>query len=123
MDNKIEFVEALKQRSKIYALRIIKLFKGLPKTGEARILGKQVLRSATSVAANYRAACRARSQAEFFSKISIVIEEADESIFWLELLMESKIIDEVKCQEMIAEMTEMLKIFSKARKTLSSSKP
>ena len=84
--NKIEQIEVLKQRTKDFALRIIRLFQALPKTDEARIIGKQLLRSTTSVASNYRAACRARSDAEFFSKISIVVEEADETLFWLELL-------------------------------------
>ncbi|HRP89130.1 MAG TPA: four helix bundle protein [Edaphocola sp.] len=69
--NKIEQIEALKRRTKDFTLRIIRLFQALPKTDEARIIGRQLLRSTTSVAANYRAACRARSDAEFFSKISI----------------------------------------------------
>lgn len=83
--NKIEKSEAFKLRTKQLSLRVIKLFQALPKTDEARILGKQLLRSSTSVAANNRAACWARSKAEFFSKISIAVEEADETLFWLEL--------------------------------------
>lgn len=88
----IEKIEAFKRRTKLLSLRIIKLFQALPKTDEARIIGKQLLRAATSVAANYRAACRSRSEAEFFSKISIVVEEADETLFWLEILNEAKIV-------------------------------
>lgn len=85
----IEFREQMKQRTKTFALRVIRLFQALPKTSEAAVIGKQLLRSATSVAANYRAACRSRSNAEFYSKISIVIVEADESLFWLEILTEA----------------------------------
>lgn len=84
--NKLEKIEVFKKRTKEFALRIIKLYQHLPKNDEARIIGKQLLRSATPVAAYYRAACRARSDAEFFSKISIVVEEADESLFWLEII-------------------------------------
>ena len=80
MDN-IEFREQLKKRTKNFALRIIRLYQSLPTTMEAQIIGKQLLRSGTSVPANYRAACRGRSNAEFYSKISIVIEETDESLF------------------------------------------
>ena len=80
MDN-IEFREQLKKRTKNFALRIIRLYQSLPTTMEAQIIGKQLLRFGTSVAANYRAACRGRSNAEFYSKISIVIEETDESLF------------------------------------------
>ena len=69
-------------RTKRFALRILKLFRSLPKTEEARILGRQLLRSGTSIGANYRAACRARSRAEFIAKLGIVLEEADETVFW-----------------------------------------
>lgn len=73
--------EELKKRSKAFAIRIVKVFRSLPKTEDARIIGRQVLRSGTSVAANYRAVCRARSKAEFISKIGVVVEEADETVF------------------------------------------
>ena len=79
--------ELLKSRTKKFSLEMIKLFRALPKTEEARIIGKQVLRSSTSVAANYRAACRAKSQADFIAKLGIVEEEADETGFWLEMLI------------------------------------
>lgn len=92
MEENFDFRVAMQLRTKQFALRIIKLFQALPKTDEARIIGKQLLRSATSIAANYRSTCRSRSGKEFFSKLSIVIEEADESMFWLELLGESQII-------------------------------
>jgi four helix bundle protein len=73
-------------------MRVIRLFQHLPRSTEAQVLGKQLLRAATSVGANYRAAGRARSKAEFVAKIGIVVEEADETIFWLECLMESGIV-------------------------------
>ncbi len=117
--DKIEITEALLKRSKQFALRIVKLYQALPKTGECQVIGKQLLRCGTSVAANYRAACRSRSKAEFFSKISIVIEETDETLFWMELLVESKIVPEKKLQPLLKEATELLSIFSSARKTLS----
>jgi four helix bundle protein len=81
--------EELRGRTKRFALRIIRLFQHLPRSPDAQTLGKQLLRSGTSVGANYRAAGRARSKAEFTSKIAIVVEEADETVFWLECLVES----------------------------------
>ena len=83
--------EALKKRTKAFAVDIVKLFRELPKTDEGTIVGKQLLRSGTSVAANYRAVCRARSKAEFTSKMGIVVEEADETVFWLEMLKDTAI--------------------------------
>lgn len=113
------FNEALRNRTKDYALRIIRLFQSLPKTGECQIIGKQLLRSGTSVAANYRSCCRARSKAEFIAKLCIVIEEADESLFWMELLTESKIVKPEKLQDLQNEAMELLSIFSTARKTIT----
>jgi four helix bundle protein len=81
----------LLKRTKNFALDNIRFFKSLPKTDEARIIGKQLLRSSTSVASNYRAACRSRSRQEFYAKICIVVEESDETLFWLELLADSGI--------------------------------
>ncbi len=111
----IDKIEAFKQRTKVLALRIIKLFQALPKTEEARIIGRQLLRSATSVAANYRACCRARSDREFFSKISIVVEEADETLFWLELLSEAQIIPNEKLTPLLKEYEEVVKITNSIR--------
>lgn len=113
---KNNFIEDFKKRTKDFTLRNIKVFQSLPKTDEARIIGKQLLRSASSVGANYRAVCRARSQAEFYSKLSITIEEADETLFWLEILVESKIVAENKLTELMKESEEIIKILSKARK-------
>jgi four helix bundle protein len=118
--SKVEFAEGLKSRTKKFAIEIIFLYRRLPKTEEARIIGRQLLRSATSVASNYRAVCRARSDNEFFSKISIVVEEADETIFWLELLLESKIYETEK--EIIQEANEILAVMSTSRKTMKLKK-
>ena len=113
------FINALKDRTKQYVLRSIKLFRALPSTEEARIVGKQFLRSASSVGANYRAVCRSRSQKEFFSKLSITIEQADESLFWLEIISESGILPLDKLNKLMQESEEIVKILSKARATAS----
>ena len=110
--NKIEKIEAFKLRTKQFAIRIIKLFQNLPKTDEARVIGKQLLRSATSTAANYRAACRARSDADFFSKISIVLEEADETLFWIEILIETEIMNGERLKPLYIEAEEIVKIIN-----------
>src|SRR5215213_10212801 len=109
--------EILKNRTKQFAIRIVKLFRALPKNDEARIIGKQVLRSGTSVAANYRAVCRARSNAEVISKIGSVVEEADETVFWLELLVETEIIGIQKMESLINEANELLAIFAASQIT------
>jgi four helix bundle protein len=93
------------------------MFRALPRTDEARVLGRQVLRSGTSVAANYRAACRARSKAEFAAKLGVAVEEADETIFWLELLIESKVIPEARMKPLLAEANELLAILSASHRT------
>ena len=114
--SKIEFIESLKARTKSLAVRIIKMYASVSKSDEGKIVGKQILRSATSVAANYRAACRARSQAEFFAKMSIVVEEADETLFWLEILEQSNLVSTDKLKDLKTEITALLSIFAKARK-------
>src|ERR1035438_7439907 len=103
--------EELQSRTKRFALRIVKLYRSLPKSDEARILGKQLLRSGTSIGANYRAACRARSRAEFIAKLGIVLEEADETVFWLEVMRESGIFTETKLRDIVQEARELLSIF------------
>lgn len=116
---KVEFVEALKERFKQFVIRSTKLYQALPKTGEAKIFGNQFLRSASSSAANYRAACRARSAKEFYAKISIVNEELDESQFWLEIITETGILEKKKVESLYNEAKELLAIITKARKTSS----
>ena len=119
-NNKIDFIIALKARTKQFVLDSIGFYQKLPKTEEARIIGRQFMRSSSSVGANYRAACRSRSKAEFHSKISIVIEEADESAFWLEILSDSKIVNAVDVTELLKEANEILAIVARARKTISN---
>ena len=109
--------EELKVRSKRFAIRIVKLFRSLPRTDDARIIGKQVLRAGTSVAANYRAVCRARSKAEFIAKIGIVVEEADETTFWLELLVDTEIVRESRMRGLMNEANELLAIFAASQYT------
>ncbi len=109
--------EELKQRTKKFAIRVINLFRSLPRSEEARIISKQVLRSGTSVAANYRAVCRARSKAEFIAKLGIVVEEADETVFWFELLIEAGIVRERRMQNLLTEANELLAIFAASQYT------
>lgn len=96
----------LKLRTKSFALRIVRLYRDLPRSEEARIIGRQILRSGTSVGANYRAACRSRSKAEFISKISVVLEEADETAFWLELLLGAGVFSNQKLSPLLEEAQE-----------------
>jgi four helix bundle protein len=101
----------LRNRTRQFALAVVRLCRTLPRTDEARILGKQLLRSGTSVGANYRAACRARSRAEFIAKLGIVLEEADETVFWLELLVEADIGNREKVSSLVKEADELTSIF------------
>ena len=103
--------EAMKLRTKNFALRVLRLYRSLPRTNEARILGTQLLRCSTSVGANYRAACRGRSHAEFTAKLGIVLEEADEALFWLELLQEGRIFPGEKLRDLQQEANELVSIF------------
>ena len=112
--------EILKKRTKAFSIRIVKLFRALPTTDEARVIGRQVLRSGTSFAANYRAVCRARSKAEFVAKIGVVVEEADETVFWLELLNDLGIITVSKLQALLQEANELLAIFAASQRTARS---
>ncbi len=107
----------LRDRTKRFALRVIKLCDSLPKTDTARTIRQQLLRSGTSVAANYRAVGRARSQAEFIAKMGVVVEEADESVFWLELLVESGIVRKNRLDSLITEANELVSIFVASQKT------
>jgi four helix bundle protein len=109
--------DELKLRTKNFALRIVKVFQALPRSEEARTLGKQLLRSGTSVAANYRAVCRSRSKAEFVARLGIVVEEIDETVFWLELLIESEIISQVRLGDLQREANELLAIFVSSQLT------
>jgi len=103
--------EDLIERTKRFALRVIRLFVSLPKTGEAQVLGKQLLRSGTSVGANYREAHRARSRAEFAAKCGDSLREIEESAYWLELLEESGILPAKKLKDLRTEANELTAIF------------
>lgn len=109
----------MKQRTKEFALRIVKLVQALPKNDIGRIVGNQLLRSATSIAANYRAACRARSRAEFISKLGTVVEESDESCFWLELIIESGLMKKELVQGLLREANEITAIMYSTRNSAS----
>lgn len=112
--------QELRKRTKDFALRIIRMCRTIPSTREANIINNQILRSSTGIAANYRAVGLARSKAEFISKLGIVIEEADETVFWLELLGDSGIVQASKLRELLAEGNELVAIFLASRKTAKS---
>ena len=109
----------LQERAKKFALRVLKLIERLPNTVGGRVLANQLARSATSVSANYRAACRARSSAEFSSKLGTVAEEADESLHWLELNRDDSFIPEKRIDPLLAEAAELTAIFTAGRRTSS----
>jgi four helix bundle protein len=109
--------DVLKERTKQFALRIIRVIRSLPPGMEGRVIGHQLLRSGMSVAANYRAVCRARSRPEFLSKLAITIEEADESAFWLELLVDSGLLSEPKLRDLRSEANQLVAIFNASRTT------
>ena len=110
----------LVSRTKMFALRVVKMFSALPKTAEARVLGNQVLRSGTSVGANYREAQRARSKPEFISKIGDCLNELDESAYWLELLAEANIVRPSKLVPLRDECNQLLAIFTTISKKAKS---
>lgn len=114
--------EQMKQRTKEFAKRIIKLCRQLPNNTEGRLIGNQLFRSGTSVGANYRSACRARSRADFISKLSIVEEEADESLFWLEIIKEMEILYAPFMDSLMAENNEIITILVSSIKTSKRNK-
>ena len=110
--------EGFKRRTKLLGLRVIRLVEALPEGKTAEILGRQLLRSATSVGANYRAACRGRSVADLIAKLSIVEEEADETLYWLELLVEAGVMPQERLADLIAETNEIVAMTVSSIKTL-----
>jgi four helix bundle protein len=114
--------EEMKQRTKLFALGIIQLVESLPKGRITEVLGRQLLRSGTSVGSNYRSACRAKSIADFISKMGIVEEEADESLYWMELLVEAGIEVNMKMEALMKEAGELLAITVASIKTAKKSK-
>ncbi|MCK5326998.1 MAG: four helix bundle protein [Candidatus Latescibacteria bacterium] len=109
--------EELKQRTRQFALRIIRLVESLPKERTAEVIARQLLRSGTSVGANYRAACRAKSTHDFISKMGIVEEEADETLYWMEVLSEADIVESEKLALLMKEADELLAIVVASIKT------
>jgi four helix bundle protein len=114
--------EELKKRTKDFSLRIIKLHGELSKSKVGEIIGNQLLRAGTSVGANYRAACRAKSDADFIYKIQIVEEEADESAYWIELISESEILNKCRLEKLLQEANELTAIFTSCGKTAKQRK-
>jgi four helix bundle protein len=110
----------MKKRTKAFALRVIKLASTLSKDFVGRRLGDQLLRSGTSVAANYRAACRARSKADFINKLSVAEEEADESVFWMELLVESGLVPQRRLENLRDEANQLTAILVASRRTVKA---
>jgi four helix bundle protein len=107
----------LTQRTRKFALRVIRLVEALPKTRTAEVIGKQLLRAGTSVGANYRAACRAKSTRDFIYKMGLVEEEADESLYWMELLLEAGLVKLERLQPLMVEADELIAITVASIKT------
>ena len=101
----------LKTRTKAFGLRVLKLVRHLPRETGAEVVGRQLIRSALSVGANYRSACRGRSRAEFMAKLGIVLDEADESAHWLEIIIEDGMLPTTKVNALLAEANELTAIF------------
>jgi four helix bundle protein len=114
--------DELKLRTKNFALRISTLVDALPDTTAGKIVAHQLFKSSTSIAANYRAVCRGRSKAEFQSKLHIVLEEADESEFWLEFIIDSYLLPKEKVKNLLQEAGELTAIFAKSYHTVSTNK-
>jgi four helix bundle protein len=112
--------DELKKRTKQFALRILKLVAALPNTVQGQAIASQLVRAGTAVAANYRASCRGRSKAEFIAKIGTVEEEADESAFWLELIIEGGLLRQQVVQPLLTEAGELTKIMAKSRISASA---
>jgi len=113
--------EEMKARTKAYAVRIVKLVQALPRNRECDVLGGQLLRAGNSVGANYRAVCRARSTADFINKLRIVEEECDESLFWMEVLIEARLVKASRLRNLMTEGEEILRIVVSSAKTARTS--
>ena len=107
----------LKARTKRFAVDVIVLCREMPSTPDGRELARQLFRAGTSVASNYRAACRGRSRAEFIAKLGIVLEESDESLFWLELIVDSKMKPSARIEKLLDEANQLTAIFTTSLKT------
>ncbi len=111
--------EALKTRTKMFALRAVSLSEALPETRTGRIIANQLIRAATSVGANYRAACRSRSAKDFTNKLGMVVEESDESAYWIELAIEAQLVQERRVADLLNEANELTAIFVASHRTAS----
>jgi four helix bundle protein len=112
--------DALKRRTKQFALDVLRFARGLPVTEDARIIGRQLIRSGTGVASGYRSACRSRSRAEFIARVGVVLDEADESALWLEILDESAVCRTHETRRLIKESNELIAIFAQSSITAKS---
>src|SRR3954447_4371691 len=115
--------DELKARTKAFAIRVFRLGEALPQTIQGKAVANQIIRSATSVAANYRAACRARSRAEFAAKIGLVEEEADETLFWLELIIDTELLSVDRIEPLRREADELVAIMASSRKSAVANRP
>jgi four helix bundle protein len=115
--DKFEFARQMQGRTKKFAIDIVRLTRKLPRNAEAFIIRKQIMRSATSTAANYRAACRSRTRREFIAKLGVVIEETDETLFWLEIVSELSLLDKNTVEPLQKESGEILAILLTSRQT------
>jgi four helix bundle protein len=118
MNTKMNDVQPLKQRTKAYALRIIRLYNALPRQPDAQVIGKQLLRSGTSVGANYREGQRSRSSAEMAAKFGLCVQELEESAYWMELLIESGILPEASLAELLDETYQLIAILTSSIKRI-----
>ena len=109
--------EEFKKRTKLFALRVIRLCETLPRFRTSDVIGRQLLRCGTSVGANYRSVCRAKSKADFIAKMAIVAEECDEAIYWMELMIEASLADEKRIVDLKAEANEILSMVVASIKT------
>jgi four helix bundle protein len=112
--------QQLKARTKAFAVRLFKVVDALPRSVAGQTVGRQLIRSATSVGANYRAACRAQSRADFAAKLSIVVEESDETLYWLELIQETGMVKAELLRDIISEANELVAIMLASRKTVKA---
>ncbi len=119
----MDSAEELRERTKQFSLRIIRLFRQIPWQNDAHVIAKQLLRSGTSIGANYRAACRARSRNEFIAKLCIVVEEADETVYWLELLHDAELVPPDKLGGLLREAKELAAIFTASKATMMEDLP
>jgi len=123
MEQRLVTTNDMKQRTRQFALRVIRLTEALPKRRLADILGRQLLRSGTSVGANYRSACRARSRADFIAKMGIVEEELDESLYWMDLILEESLVSRRRLGPLMKEADELLSMTVASIKTARSNRP